>query len=67
MHGRVELPRVGEVVAADGRFPPFVVVGADGGEIEPSVRYLRDLALGDASPLTCRSYSFDLLRWFRLL
>jgi hypothetical protein len=23
--------------------------------------------LGDASPLTCRSYGFDLLRWHRLL
>jgi hypothetical protein len=23
--------------------------------------------LGDVSPLTCRSYAYDLLRWFRLL
>jgi hypothetical protein len=61
---RIELRRVGEVVAAEGR---FVVVGADGAEIESVVRYLRDLALGDASPLTCRSYGFDLPRWFRLL
>jgi hypothetical protein len=29
--------------------------------------YLRDVMLGDASPLTCRSYAFDLLRWHRLL
>ena len=29
--------------------------------------YLRDRMLGDVSPLTCRSYAFDLLRWFRLL
>ena len=28
---------------------------------------LRDLMLGDVSPLTCRSYAFDLLRWHRLL
>ncbi len=28
---------------------------------------MRDLALGDASPLTCRSYAHDLLRWWRLL
>jgi len=67
LDGQIELPRVGEVVAAEGRFPPFVVVGADGVEIESAVRFLRDLALGDASPLTCRSYGFDLLRWFRLL
>ena len=30
-------------------------------------RYLRDRMLGDVSPLTCRSYGYDLLRWFRLL
>jgi len=67
LHGRVDLARVGEVVAARGRFPPFVVVGADGAEVGAAVRFLRDLALGDVSPLTCRSYGFDLLRWFRLL
>jgi integrase len=39
----------------------------DDGEIEPVVAYLRDRALGDASPLTCRSYGHGLLRWFRLL
>ncbi|MEU6156257.1 hypothetical protein ABZ816_40435 [Actinosynnema sp. NPDC047251] len=30
-------------------------------------RYLRDLALSDMSPLTSRSYGYDLLRWFRVL
>lgn len=30
-------------------------------------RYLRDRVLGDISPLTCKSYAHDLLRWFRLL
>jgi hypothetical protein len=29
--------------------------------------FLRDLALSDMSSLTCRSYAFDLLRWFRFL
>ena len=46
---------------------PYVVVDGMGGEIEPVSGYLRDLVLGDASPLTCRSYAHDLLRWFRLL
>ena len=27
--------------------------------------YLRELAASDCSPLTLRSYAFDLLRWFR--
>src|SRR3981081_1611770 len=46
---------------------PFVVVDGEGGPLEPVVAYLRDLMLGAASPLTCRSYGFDLLRWHRLL
>ena len=29
--------------------------------------YLRELAASDCSPLTLRSYAFDLLRWFRFL
>jgi integrase len=67
LHGRIDLPRVGEVLAVQGRFPPFVVVDAAGAEVAAAVQYLRDLALGDVSPLTCRSYGFGLLRWFRLL
>ncbi|MEU7050850.1 site-specific integrase [Streptomyces eurythermus] len=43
------------------------MVDAAGREIEPVSRYLRDLALGDASALTGRSYRYDLLRWFRVL
>lgn len=46
---------------------PFVVVDADGAEVEPVSEYLRELMLGDLSPATCRSYAHDLLRWFRLL
>ncbi|WP_371775327.1 hypothetical protein [Streptomyces sp. NBC_01438] len=38
-----------------------------GHEIEPVSSYLRDRLLGDVSPLTCRSYPYDLLRWFRVL
>ena len=29
--------------------------------------YLRELAASDCSPLTLRSYAYDLLRWFRFL
>jgi len=43
------------------------VVGARGNEIESAAAYLRDLSLSDLSSLTCRSYGFDLLRWFRVL
>ncbi|MEU8310623.1 tyrosine-type recombinase/integrase [Actinomadura sp. NPDC048955] len=67
MDGRVDLPRVGEVLLGSTPSLPYVVVDAADREIEPISRYLRDLLLGDVSPLTCRSYGYDLLRWFRLL
>ncbi|WP_374330136.1 site-specific integrase [Streptomyces sp. PSKA30] len=67
MDGRADLPRVGAVVEGTAASLPYVVVDGTGREIEPVSRYLRDLLLGDVSPLTCRSYGHDLLRWFRLL
>jgi hypothetical protein len=67
MEGRVDLPRVGAVLAGPAPSLPYVVVDAAGREVEPVSRYLHDLLLGDMSPLTCRSYGHDLLRWFRLL
>ncbi|MGD0247233.1 MAG: tyrosine-type recombinase/integrase [Streptosporangiaceae bacterium] len=67
MSGRRDLPRAGGVVAGPSALLPYRVVDAAGGEVEPVSRYLRDRVLGDVSPLTCRSYAHDLLRWFRLL
>lgn len=67
MDGRGRLPSVGEVVKGSRPSLPWFVVDAAGREIEPVSRYLRDLALGDASALTGRSYGYDLLRWFRVL
>jgi hypothetical protein len=40
---------------------PFFAVNSDGEELREVSAYLRDLMLGDVSPLTCRSYAFDLL------
>lgn len=65
--GTVALPVSGSVTAGTGSLPPFVVLDEHGTEIEPLVGFLRDLALGDVSPLTCRSYGYDLLRWWRVL
>jgi integrase len=67
MAGRCDLPRIGAVVAGPSAGLPYLVVDTAGGEVEPVSRYLRDRVLGDVSPLTCRSYAHDLLRWFRLL
>lgn len=61
------MPRIGSVVQLDTQHPPYVVVGRDRLPVEPTVPFLRDLSLGDNSPLTCRSYAYDLLRWFRVL
>jgi hypothetical protein len=65
--GRGCVPAVGTVVRGEAPDLPFVVVDGRGERLEPVVAYLRDLMLGDASPLTCRSYGFDLLRWHRVL
>ncbi len=67
MEGQRSVPAVGSVVAVAIPSLPFVVVDNDGREVEPVSAYLRDLMLSDVSPLTCRSYGFDLLRWHRLL
>jgi integrase len=67
MSGRRDLPRIGEVVTGPSAVLPWLVTDALSAEVEPASRYLRDLMLGDVSPLTCRSYAHDLLRWFRLL
>lgn len=67
VEGQADVPRVGKVLPSGRVHPPVIVVDALGFEIEPVTVFLRDLAIGDCSPLTCRSYGFGLLRWFRLL
>jgi hypothetical protein len=63
MDGRADLPRVGAVVEGATSSLPYVVVDAAGREIDSVSRYLRDLHLGDASPLTCRSTPHQRRRW----
>lgn len=65
--GHVDLQRVGSVVATDQAFPPWTVVDTSGLPVAAVADYLRSLALGPSSPSTCRSYAYDLLRWFRVL
>ncbi|MCR6481706.1 hypothetical protein M8542_02645 [Amycolatopsis sp. OK19-0408] len=67
MEGRASVPLVGSVTKVERIHPPFVVLDSAGVEIVDVTEYLRDLALGDASPLSGRSYAFGLLRWFRML
>lgn len=67
MEDRVAMPQIGSVAAVERLHPPFVVLDDGDGEVVVATEYLRDLALSDCSQLTCRSYAFALLRWFRLL
>lgn len=67
MSGRTALPRLGSVARGPDGLLPWLVLDGAGREVEPVSSYLRDRLLGDVSPLTCRSYAYDLLRWFRVL
>lgn len=46
---------------------PYALVGPDGAVVEPVQDYLVELSACDCSPLTLRSYAYDLLDWFRFL
>jgi len=64
--GRVGLSPVGVVGRGADGIPPYVVnIGEV--EVEPISTYLSELVLSDTSPLTVKSYAYDLLRWWRLL
>ncbi len=67
MNGSIALPRIGSVRQTSSVELPFVIVDPNGTEIDCVSDYLRDLVLSDQSPLTGRSYAYDLLRWFRIL
>jgi integrase/recombinase XerD len=55
------------VMATPGDEVPYALVGPDGEPVEPVQDYLAELLSADCSPLTLRSYAFDLLDWFRFL
>ncbi len=67
MEGEVPLPVGGEVHAGGRSSLPFYVTDGAGEEVEAISAFLTHLAVSDMSPLTCRSYAHDLLRWWRLL
>lgn len=56
-----------KVVATADPSLPFVLVDASDTPMQVVVDYLRELAASDCSPLTIRSYAFDLLGWLRFL
>ena len=59
--------RTGRVAPTDDATLPWVVLDGAGAPIEAVAEFLRDLLACGNSPASCRSYAFDLLRWFRFL
>jgi hypothetical protein len=49
------------VVPTPGGQVAYALVGPDGKPVEPVQDYLTELLAADCSPLTLRSYAFDLL------
>jgi integrase/recombinase XerD len=62
----IEVSRWGRVVPADGPVPWTVVSDIDT-EVDAVAQYLREFVARGGSPLSARSYAFDLLRWWRWL
>jgi integrase/recombinase XerD len=57
---------MGATTQADGPVP-WTVVTDEGIELDVVHRYLREFVARGGSPLSTRSYAFDLLRWWRWL
>lgn len=64
--GRVRLPATGRVRPKLGR-GSAVHRGGRWSASRAHLRLLSELTLADGSPLTSKSYAYDLLRWWRLL
>ena len=62
-----ELARVGGVHATGSTTLPWVVTDAAEQPIAVIGEFLRDFVACGNSAASCRSYAFDLLRWFRFL
>lgn len=63
----LQLPLIGCVTAGDEPGLPFAVEDAAGRPVVVISQFLRDMAAGDMPASSCRSYAYDLLRWWRFL
>lgn len=59
--------RDGRVRESDDPVEPWVVEFPAGEVVTVVSRFVRELVARDAAASTCRSYAFDLLRWWRFL
>ncbi len=65
--GGLVVARVGRVRGAGGGSVPWRVDDVDGVAVAAVTEFLTDMAAGDASSATLRSYAFELLGWLRFL
>lgn len=64
----IALPTFGEVVPTKDPALPWLVRQLPSAQDEEVISdFLRELAANDCSPASCRSYGYDLLRWWRFL
>jgi site-specific recombinase XerD len=63
----LQLPLVGCVSAGDEPGLPFSVADVAGRPVAVISAFLRDMTAGDMPASSCRSYAYDLLRWWRFL
>jgi hypothetical protein len=64
---RLAVSRAGRLVTTGDALEPYRVVGPGGEVVEPVSVFLRDLLASGKPESTLRSYSVDLLRWWRFL
>ena len=64
---RLVVLRAGRLVTTGDAREPYRIVGPGGEVVEPVSVFLRDLLASGKSESTLRSYSVDLLRWWRFL
>jgi hypothetical protein len=63
----LELARIGGVEETGDPLLPFRLVDEQGAEIPAVTEFLHHMLADDASPASLRSYSYELLAWFRFL
>ncbi len=57
------MPRLGAVAVSSRPDRPWVLLDADGSEVESVSSWLTDLHASDYAVSTLRSYAYDLLGW----
>jgi integrase len=61
------VPRVGRVEETGDLGLPFRLTDGSGAEVGAVSEFLGDMLADDASPVSLRSYAYELLAWFRFL